>query len=219
MPLSARERMIRSAAVLMREHGVEGMSFAQVIEHSGAPRGSIYHHFPGGKAQLVEEATRWAGDFIAKRTAVALAEHGALAMLDDSEQFWGDVLGGSDYASGCPVVAATLEGERTPAARVAAAEAFGKWEEQFAAALCRDGVPDGRAHALATMVFAGIEGGVIMARAQRSMAPLERVLTELRFVVGDAIDLARSTSPAASRSPARSARPSGRTTRSRSHRG
>ena len=41
-----RERMIQSALVLMGEHGVEATSFSQVIERSGAPRGSIYHHFP-----------------------------------------------------------------------------------------------------------------------------------------------------------------------------
>src|SRR3954454_3160908 len=100
-----RERMIHSAALLMREHGVEAMSFTQVLEHSGAPRGSIYHHFPGGKAELVEEATRWAGSFIAARTAAAMAKDGPLALFNVSERFWGDVLGGSDFASGCPVVA------------------------------------------------------------------------------------------------------------------
>ena len=57
--LDARQRMIVSAALLIREHGVEATSFSAVLAHSGAPRGSIYHHFPGGKAQLVEEATRY----------------------------------------------------------------------------------------------------------------------------------------------------------------
>src|SRR4051794_30210223 len=62
---SPRERMIRSAAELMRRRGVDATSFSEVLADSGAPRGSIYHHFPGGKDQLIEEATRWAGEFIA----------------------------------------------------------------------------------------------------------------------------------------------------------
>ena len=57
--------MIETAAVVMRERGVEATSFSEVLARSGAPRGSIYHHFPGGKAQLIEEATRYAGDFTA----------------------------------------------------------------------------------------------------------------------------------------------------------
>ena len=187
---SPRQRMIQSAAVLMREHGVDGMSFSQVVQHSGAPRGSIYHYFPGGKAQLVEEATRWAGEFIAKRTARAIEAEGPLAMLDQSERYWGDVLGGTDFASGCPVVAATLEGERTPAARAAAAEAFQRWSSVFADSLRQRGLGDERSQALGTMVFAGIEGGVIMARAQRSMEPLTRVLAELRIIVTAALESA-----------------------------
>src|SRR5213082_2487619 len=85
---NARERMIRSAAVLFREHGVEGTSFSDVLAHSGAPRGSIYHHFPGGKAQLVEEATRYGGEFIAAGMAAALEEDDPLSALDDFAEYW-----------------------------------------------------------------------------------------------------------------------------------
>src|SRR3954451_2568679 len=92
VPLTPRERMVRSAAVLMREHGVEAMSFSQVVEHSGAPRGSIYHYFPGGKAQLVEEATKWAGEFVRTRNGRAIEADGPLAALASVEQFWRQVL-------------------------------------------------------------------------------------------------------------------------------
>ena len=60
----AREAMLDSAITLFRERGVAATSLRDVVAHSGAPRGSIYHHFPGGKAQLAEEATQRAGDFI-----------------------------------------------------------------------------------------------------------------------------------------------------------
>src|SRR5437588_7959739 len=64
MASDTRERMVRSAAYLFRERGVSGTAFSDVIAHSGAPRGSIYHHFPGGKLQLAEEAVRYIGDFL-----------------------------------------------------------------------------------------------------------------------------------------------------------
>ena len=71
--------MIVSAALLIRERGVEATSFSDVIDHSGAPRGSIYHNFPGGKAQLVEEATRYAGDFTAAGLVAALGSDDPVA--------------------------------------------------------------------------------------------------------------------------------------------
>src|SRR3954466_1021387 len=102
----ARRQMIRSAAVLIRERGVEPTSFSDVLAHSGAPRGSIYHHFPGGKAELVEEATRWAGEAIAEAERIALAEDDPLAGLDAAIAFWRAFLRDNDFAAGCPVAAA-----------------------------------------------------------------------------------------------------------------
>src|SRR3954453_21100351 len=100
---SPRQRMIQSAALLMREVGVENTSFSQVVAHSGAPRGSIYHYFPGGKAQLVEEAVRCAGEFISQAFRHPLDTGDPLELLHTSEAFWRGVLEGSDFAAGCPV--------------------------------------------------------------------------------------------------------------------
>ena len=104
---NARDQMIRSAATLIRERGVEGTSFSDVLAHSGAPRGSIYHHFPRGKAQLVEEATRYAGEVVAKGLARALDGDDPAAALRAFVATWEAVLRGSDFDAGCSVVAAT----------------------------------------------------------------------------------------------------------------
>jgi AcrR family transcriptional regulator len=175
--------MIQSALLLIGEQGVEATSFSQVIAHSGAPRGSIYHHFPGGKAQLVEEATRAGGDFIAATLRQAPDPRTAVERV---VEFWRAFLGGSAFAAGCPVVAATIEGDRTPAARDVAAETFASWIDLHAQVLRRAGVDDDRARRLGTLFVASIEGAVILARAQRSLEPLDSVLDELRAAIADA---------------------------------
>src|SRR4051794_24717866 len=188
-PDHPRERMIQSALVLMGEHGIEATSFSQVIEHSGAPRGSIYHHFPGGKAQLVEEATRYAGDAVVNLLTDAVAEHDdRIAALDAMGDFWRPLLYNSDFAAGCPVIAATLEGEHSPAARVAAREAFQRWEALYTEVLQRAGLPEERARSLGSIAISAVEGAVILSRAQGSNGPLERVVDELRRLFHDAID-------------------------------
>src|SRR5438046_641573 len=98
----ARIRMIQSAALLFRERGIEGTAFADVLEHSGAPRGSVYHHFPGGKLQLAEEATRYAGDFIAAGLAASLHQSDPIAALDTFTNTWIGILRDSGYQAGCP---------------------------------------------------------------------------------------------------------------------
>jgi AcrR family transcriptional regulator len=177
--------MIQSAALLMREHGVEATSFSAVLEHSGAPRGSIYHHFPGGKAQLVEEATRYGGDFIAAALTAALAQDDPAAALSTFTTFWRRTLADSDYQAGCPIVAAALDPGPASGARDAAGAAFERWEEILAEAFAAHGLAPERSRSLATLALAAIEGAVILARAQRSTEPLERVAGELeRLVAG-----------------------------------
>lgn len=176
----ARIHMIHSAALLFREHGVEGTAFADVLEHSGAPRGSVYHHFPGGKQQLAEEATRYAGEFIAAGLAAAIEHSDPIAALDTFITTWIGVLKDSKFEAGCPVVAAALEGSRAPGARHAAAGAFANWEQLLTEALAGQQIPRDRARSVATLIIASIEGAVVLARAQQSTGPLERVADELR---------------------------------------
>jgi len=180
--------MIWSAALLMRKHGVEGTSFSDVIERSGAPRGSIYHHFPAGKAQLIEEATRYAGDFIASGLAAALQEDDPVKAVGEFVAGWTAVVRRSDFTAGCPVVAAALEGERTPGARRAAAGAFSRWQQILSAALAPHLADARRAGSLATLLIAAIEGAVVLARAERSSEPLERVGAELERLLAGAIE-------------------------------
>src|SRR3954447_907538 len=184
---SPRERMVQSAALLMREHGAENTSFTQVLAHAGAPRGSIYHYFPGGKTQLIEEATRWSGEFIASGMARMFERGDPLDVLDAWPPFWREVLESSDYAAGCPIAAAAMEGDRTPTVRDAAGEVFRRFQDVFAAGLNRHGIEPARAASLATMAFAGIEGAVILARAERSFEPVERTVDELKTLVAGAL--------------------------------
>ena len=180
--------MITSAALLMRERGVEATSFSDVIARSGAPRGSIYHHFPGGKAQLIEEATRYAGEFTASGLAAALVLEDPVAAIGTFTDSWIALLRDSEFTAGCPVVAASLEGERSPAAREAAAAAFARWEDQLAYALEPHGLSRARARSVATLAISAFEGAVVLARATRSTGPLERVAGELNDLLVTAID-------------------------------
>ena len=186
-----RERMIQSALVLLGQNGVEGTSFSQVIKHSGAPRGSIYHHFPGGKAQLVEEATRYAGDMVVNLAAAQLDTDDPLSGLRAIGAFWRQVLHDSDFAAGCPVLAASLESRDLPGAREAACEAFERFQDVHFQLLRRAGIEEDRARSLAATAVSAVEGAIILARAQRSNEPLQRTLDELSLLFDQAVSQAK----------------------------
>jgi AcrR family transcriptional regulator len=180
----SRERMVRSAAYLLRERGYSGTAFSDVIAHSRAPRGSIYHHFPRGKRQLAEEAVRYAGDFLSAGVRSATRDDDPVAAVRAFLGWWRRVLVKSDFAAGCPIVAVTVESELTEAA----SDAFRRWQDALAAGLLSAGAAPARAARLATLVVAAVEGATILCRAHRSLAPLDDVVTELEDLIGAACE-------------------------------
>jgi AcrR family transcriptional regulator len=184
----SRHRMVGSTVLLLREKGLTGTSFGDVIEHSGAPRGSIYHHFPGGKAQLVEEAVDLAGDHIGRAIERAAATGDPAAALRQFTAAWRATLEESDFRAGCPVVAVAVEAhDDDPQLARAAARAFAAWTGALAGLLRDQGVPAGRARRLATTAVAAIEGAVVLCRARRDVRPLLDVSREVEDLLRDVI--------------------------------
>lgn len=182
----SRSKMIQSAALLFRENGYSGTGFRDVVAHSGAPRGSIYHHFPGGKEQLAADTVAWAADVIERRIQRATKGH-PIAALDMFVESWRETLEDSAFHAGCPVVAVAVEAHAGSAATSAAAEAFTRWQDLIAKSLLDAGVGRAEARRLATLVIAGVEGAILLCRARRDIRPLRDVHRALEETLQTAI--------------------------------
>ena len=183
---SPRQRMVMSAALLIRERGAHPTAIADVLEHSGAPRGSAYHYFPGGRTQLLCEAIDYAGEYIAAK--IAKAESGVEA-LDTLFTDYRKQLLKSDFRAGCPLVAVSVEAgdpdkpdTATPVIERAAA-AFTRWTDLIAARLVSDGVSKKRAAELAMLTTTSFEGAIVVSRASRNIKALDLVHDQLRALV------------------------------------
>ncbi|WP_326595841.1 TetR/AcrR family transcriptional regulator [Streptomyces sp. NBC_01803] len=174
----ARERMLGSAMRLFRERGVAGTSIADVMAEGQAPRGSLYHYFPGGKAELAETATARAGRAMGATISALTAERGPVGTFTAIIDLFRQQLLDTDFAAGCPVAAGGLAEADAPGARAAAGEAFASWESTLSASLWQHGIPAERADRLATSGLAIVQGALVLARAQRSTRPLDRVCEE-----------------------------------------
>jgi AcrR family transcriptional regulator len=183
---SPRERMVVSAALLIRERGAHPTAIADVLEHSGAPRGSAYHYFPGGRTQLLCEAVDYAGDYVATTIASGAA---GLDVLDALVANYREQLVRSDYRAGCPVVAVAVEAgdpddpDRTNPVIENAAKVFSRWTELITQRLVADGVAVARAAELAMLMTTSIEGAIVVARAARDLEPLNSVHRQLRALL------------------------------------
>lgn len=188
-----RERMVFSGAQLIRRDGVTATGMREVAAHAQAPRGSLQHHFPGGKEELVNEAVGWAGRYASRRVGrivAALPEPTPSALFAAMVRQWTDEYRTAGFAGGCPVAAATVDcAESAASTREAVSAAFATWSGSVARALVGMGVPEPRANALATLMISSLEGAILMARAERDV----RALTTAARELGPLLDAAVST--------------------------
>jgi TetR/AcrR family transcriptional repressor of lmrAB and yxaGH operons len=174
-------------ARLMQRQGFAATGLQQILRESGAPKGSLYHHFPGGKEQLAAEAVALSGQ------RVAGAIRATLQHIDDP----GDVaraiagalgrqLSDSGFVDGCPIATVALEVPSNSGAMIAAvSEAFASWEALLAERLVEHGRPPADAARLASFAMSAIEGALLLSRAHRDIEPLRIAADQLADLLRD----------------------------------
>lgn len=189
-----RERMVFSAAQLIRRDGVASTGMREVAAHARAPRGSLQHYFPGGKEQLVNEAVAWAGRYAGNRVArflAALPEPTPSGLFAEMVRQWTEEYQTTGFAGGCPVAAATVDcADSIASTRQATSAAFATWSGSVATALTGMGVPGERAEALATLMISVLEGAILIARAEKDVRALTTASRELAPILDAAVNKA-----------------------------
>ncbi|TPG33207.1 TetR/AcrR family transcriptional regulator [Mycolicibacterium hodleri] len=186
--------MVISAVEVLRERGADAVTLDAVLTRSGAPRGSIYHHFPGGRSEILADALQFAGNAIAVLIE-RVAEAGAGRALGEFSDFWKKILEESNFTAGCPVVSVAVSNADDDGSHLTsqAGDIFERWCNAMRGALVRDGLSPSSADRLATMVVASVEGAVVLCRARRSSAPLDDVVRGLDLLIETEKFLARKS--------------------------
>jgi AcrR family transcriptional regulator len=179
MTSDSRERMVRSAAELIRSRGLSATSFSDVLADSGAPRGSIYHHFPEGKEQMAEDAIRWTSERMLAHLRAGVAVTPA-DVLTRFIEMWRKVVLASHGSAGCVVAGVAIDTDARDADQIGLVRStFRSWIALLAGQLRAVGVPGDSATSIALTAVAGMEGALILCRAEGNAKPLDTVAEEL----------------------------------------
>lgn len=184
-PTKHRTAIVKAAVRLFRHQGYAQTGLAQILNESGAPKGSLYHYFPDGKAQIGAEAVETAGRTVTA-TLNELASQTAgpaelvAAYLDKVEDWMHD----SDFRSGSPITTTLLEmAPDNEAIRAAGQAAFESWATIIRASGLADGISLDDADQLAWFALAAIEGALIQSRTARDAAPLRCAAQHVEILV------------------------------------
>jgi TetR/AcrR family transcriptional repressor of lmrAB and yxaGH operons len=196
--------MVQAAFELFRKRGYHATAFSDVVRESGAPRGSIYFHFPGGKQELARETIALAGDEIEEMVEAAAGradDPGSLVRA--LGEIVASRLEESGYQSGCSI--ATMVLELAPYDEELSAEfdaVFARWRAALVAQFEQMGVAPERAAVLAELVMSAIEGALVLSRAARGPEPFRSTVDALIAI----IDREAPSQPGVSRPRRRPAR-------------
>ncbi len=178
---AVRTRMVAGTVRLLATKGVEGTSFAEVLEATDSPRGSVYHHFPGGKPELLHAALDLASERGLEAMEATRGQPSAV-VIERFLSLWRTLLEYSQLTAGCAVVAVTVAGS-DDALLAHAGTIFRTWTELLTDLCVAGGTDMNSARPLAVAVIAATEGAVALCRAERSMEPFEDVETVLLSLV------------------------------------
>lgn len=186
MAADTRNRMIEATVAALRQHGVAGMSFTEVLRDSGAARGAIYHHFPGGKRELVAAAAEL-NDRQVRQQLAALPADSPAAVVEAFLALIRPVVQASAEGGGCAVAAVTVDAGFEPATddlRRIAGTAFSAWIDQLAGRLAAAGLAPEHAQDLATTLITLLEGAHVLCRAAGNLDAFDRAARAAASLTG-----------------------------------
>ena len=170
-----RERIVDSGAELFRRQGFAGTGVKQIVTAAQAPFGSLYHFFPGGKEELGAEAVRVSGGRYEQLIPAVFDP--APDLVSGVRTFFAaaaEHLRDTDYEDACPIATVALEVSSTSETmRRACADVFESWISAGAERFERAGLPPSTARELTIGMLAALEGAFVLARALRSIEPLQ----------------------------------------------
>ncbi|WP_280232482.1 TetR/AcrR family transcriptional regulator [Nocardia cyriacigeorgica] len=175
----SRQRFIDAAADLFHTQGYHATGLNQLVSAGGAPKGSLYFHFPGGKEQLAAEALGQSSRQLREILAAAL-EHGDIDAVFDR---LASTLIDSGFERGCPLASVALDAADSEPIRTACADGFESWRGTLAEYLRVKGVAADRVDPLSTVALALFEGALLLAKTNRDIEPLRAVADHFRTIL------------------------------------
>lgn len=179
--LPTRARLVAAMADALQRRGLHGVGLAELLAQAQAPKGVLYHHFPGGKTELavaaIEDIVQRMGEGLDKLMAGNPDPIAALKRWITGAQ---RQLDASGFERGCPLATVALESTSDDTAiRAALARAFATIRGRVSQALVATGTPAERAEGIAALIVAAYEGGLLQARVAGHAGPMAMVTNTL----------------------------------------
>lgn len=180
-----KELIIKTASHLFQCQGYHGTGLNQIIEESGAPKGSLYYHFPNGKEEIALEAILLMKQQVLEDAQKDLDEKDSAV---DAFQFHINNIAAlfdkKEHVEGLPIgLIASETASTNEKLRCACQSAFQEWQLHYTDKLKQFGYGKEKAEELSIAINAMIEGGCILSLTGGSGEPLRTIAKQLPLLL------------------------------------
>ncbi|OLP18422.1 TetR family transcriptional regulator [Leptolyngbya sp. 'hensonii'] len=171
---------------LFRQFGYEGVTLSKISQETGLGKASLYHHFPGGKAEMATAALASVNQWLECHILQILArasdrEDHHLAkpidtfktMCEETSRFF------NQGQNSCLWAILVMEQSSDDLFHAQIAAAFSRWIEAIAKILTTAGLDETLARQRGEDAMIAIQGALILSHGLKDFAPFQRVLQQL----------------------------------------
>lgn len=183
--VTVREQILETTASLMQRQGYCATGLNQIIKESGAPKGSLYHYFPGGKEELAVKAIQTSANLLAEQLQEAIDEMGTVAKgIPHFIRKYATYFEESGYEKGCPITTVTLETANTSEAlQIASRDLYHSWCQVIIEHLMTEEWQEDEAREMAIFMMSSFSGALVMGRAAQRIEPLEIIAKQFERIL------------------------------------
>lgn len=176
-PIISKEEVLDRLTVAFRRDGYDGASIARLSAATGLGKASLYHYFPGGKADMAAAVLAHLGEqfealILAPLRGSAAPEERLNRMILGLSEFY-------DRGRKACVIDLFAIGRLRETLGPDLAGAIEGWTGVLAGVLEDAGVPAERALERAEDAVIAVEGALVVSRARDAVDPFQRTLAEL----------------------------------------
>lgn len=182
---TTRDRLVHAMIHTLRHKGLHGAGLNEILAQAQAPKGVMYHHFPGGKSELAVAAIDSTVSWLCHKLDQYVEREADVA---SALQLWitraMEGLCRSQFEQGCPLAAVALESTAADVAlRRALAAGFAALRGRIGAALEQIGHAPAQAAGLAALIVSAYEGALLQSRVAQDTAPMVQTIETLLSLI------------------------------------
>jgi TetR/AcrR family transcriptional repressor of lmrAB and yxaGH operons len=183
--INTKEKLIQTASRLFEIKGYYATGLNEILAESGAPKGSLYYHFPKGKEQLALESIISEGEKIKSKIQSSLDSiknpvEAIVANIENVATVIDNEYKTKDMSIGLIALETYLTSE---VLRGACEEVFTSLENIYTEKLIKAGMNKDDANKLGSVIATMVEGGITYSLVKKSGKPLRLIAEQISKLI------------------------------------